>query len=466
MPQYQYDVAIVGAGPGGYVAAIRARQLGLSTAIIEMDKPGGVCLNIGCIPSKALIHQAGLFRSISSLKELGLKVDASGFSYESVFKKSRAAAERLSKGVQFLLKKNGVEYIPGKASFEDPHTLRVEGKEGLQKVTASRIILATGSRPKSIPGFDIDEDRVLSSTGALMLRELPKRLLILGAGAIGIEFAYVMNAFGVEVTVVEMLPQILPLEDPEVVPVVEKDFVKRGVKFHVGTQAVGMERTSDGVQVRLQRGNDSPITVEADKVLVAVGRAPNTEGLGLEKIGVALEKGFVKVGDYYETSVRGVYAVGDVVPTPLLAHVASKEGEIAVEHIAGKNPPSRIPLDEIPQAVYCEPEVASFGVTETEAQKRGLSYKKAIFPYRGVGKAVAVESPEGMVKILFDPATGEILGAHIVGSQATEMIHEILLAKKAEAGTEDIAAMIHAHPTLSEGVMEAARAAEGWAIHI
>ncbi|MCX7787811.1 MAG: dihydrolipoyl dehydrogenase [Spirochaetes bacterium] len=466
MPQYQYDVAIVGAGPGGYVAAIRARQLGLSTAIIEMDKPGGVCLNIGCIPSKALIHQAGLYRSITSLQELGLQVNVSGFSYELVFKKSRAAAERLSKGVQFLLKKNGVVYIPGKATFEDPHTLRVEGKEGSQKVTASHVIIATGSRPKSIPGFQIDEDRVLSSTGALMLKELPKRLLILGAGAIGIEFAYVMNAFGVEVTVVEMLPQILPLEDAEVVQIVEKEFTKRGVKFHVGTRAIGMDRGNTSIQVRLQKGTESPFIVEADKVLVAVGRAPNTEDLGLERIGVALEKGFIKVGDYYETSVRGVYAVGDVVPTPLLAHVASKEGEIAVEHIAKKNPPSRIPLDEIPQAVYCEPEVASFGVTENEAQKRGLKYQKAIFPYRGVGKAVAVESAEGLVKLLFDSSTGEILGAHIVGFQATELIHEILLAKKTEAGTEDIATMIHAHPTLSEGVMEAARAAEGWAIHI
>ncbi|GAB4222005.1 MAG: dihydrolipoyl dehydrogenase [Spirochaetales bacterium] len=466
MSQFQYDVAILGAGPGGYVAAIRARQLGLSTAIIEMDKPGGVCLNIGCIPSKALIHQAGLYRSIPSLEGLGVKVDSSGFSYEAVFKKSRAAADRLSKGVQFLLKKNGVVYIPGKARFEDPHTLQVEGKEGVQKVTASRIVIATGSRPKSIPGFEIDEDRILSSTGALMLTELPRRLLILGAGAIGMEFAYVMNAFGVDVTVVEMLPQILPLEDAEVVTVVEKEFRKRGVKFHLGTRATGMERTAEGVKVQLQKGSEPPETVEADKVLVAVGRAPNTEELGLETIGVTVEKGFIKVGEFYETSVRGVYAVGDVVPTPLLAHVASKEGEIAVEHIAGKNPPPRVSPDEIPQAVYCEPEVASFGLTEEEIRKRGLKYEKAIFPYRGVGKAVAVEHAEGMVKLLHDPSSGEILGAHIVGLQATELIHEILLAKKTEASTEDIAAMIHAHPTLSEGIMEAARAAEGWAIHI
>ncbi|MFQ3620491.1 MAG: dihydrolipoyl dehydrogenase [Spirochaetales bacterium] len=466
MPTFQYDVAIMGAGPGGYVAAIRARQLGLSAAVIERDKPGGVCLNIGCIPSKALIHQAEIFRSLSTLKELGVKVDTSSFSYKEVYKKSRLAAERLSKGVQFLLKKNGVVYVPGRAIFEDPHTLRVDSDGGSQKITASNVIIATGSRPKTIPNFPIDEETVLSSTGALMLQELPKRLLILGAGAIGMEFAYIMNAFGVEVTVVEMLPQILPLEDGEIVTVVEKEFSKRGVKFHLATRAVGMEKISSGVKVQLQNEKDASFSVEADKVLVAVGRAPNIEGIGLEQIGVALEKGFIKVGNFYETSARGVYAVGDVVATPLLAHVASKEGEIAVEHIAGKNPPPRIDLDAVPQAVYCEPEVASFGITEQEAQKRGVRYKKALFPYRGVGKAVAVENVEGMVKLLSDPSTGEILGAHIVGIQATELIHELLLAKTAEAGTEEIATMIHAHPTLSEGVMEASRAAEGWAIHI
>ncbi len=466
MSKYQFDVAIIGAGPGGYVAAIRARQLGLSAAIIEMDKPGGVCLNIGCIPSKALIHQAELFRSLSSLKDLGVKVDTSGFTYEAVFKKSRTAAEKLSKGVQFLLKKNGVTYIPGRAVFKDPHTLLVEGSEEKKTVTASRIIIATGSRPKTIPGFEIDEEKVLSSTGVLLSKSLPRRLLVLGAGAIGIELAYVMNAFGVEVTVVEMLPQILPLEDGEVVEVLEKELVRRGMKIYTGTRALNLEKESKGLTVRLQKGEEPPFKVEADRVLVAVGRSPNTEGIGLERIGVNLEKGFIQVGDYYETSVQGVYAVGDVVPTPLLAHVASKEGEIAVEHIAGKSPVPRLSLDEIPQAVYCEPEVAGFGITEEEAKKRGVLYKKAVFPYRGVGKAVAVESPEGMIKLLTDGSTGEILGAHIVGLQATELIHEILLARRAEAGAEDIAEMIHAHPTLSEGIMEAARAAEGWAIHI
>ncbi|HOV38342.1 MAG TPA: FAD-dependent oxidoreductase, partial [Spirochaetales bacterium] len=278
MSKYQFDVAIIGAGPGGYVAAIRARQLGLSAAIIEMDKPGGVCLNIGCIPSKALIHQAELFRSLSSLKDLGVKVDTSGFTYEAVFKKSRTAAEKLSKGVQFLLKKNGVTYIPGRAVFKDPHTLLVEGSEEKKTVTASRIIIATGSRPKTIPGFEIDEEKVLSSTGVLLSKSLPRRLLVLGAGAIGIELAYVMNAFGVEVTVVEMLPQILPLEDGEVVEVLEKELVRRGMKIYTGTRALNLEKESKGLTVRLQKGEEPPFKVEADRVLVAVGRSPNTEG--------------------------------------------------------------------------------------------------------------------------------------------------------------------------------------------
>jgi dihydrolipoamide dehydrogenase len=463
MSDHTYDLAVIGAGPGGYVAAIRARQLGLKTAVIEKDKPGGVCLNVGCIPSKALIHQAEIFRSAGPLAELGIKTDLSGFDYGKVFKKSRLAADRLSKGVQYLLKKNGIDYIQGTAKFISPHEISVDGAK---TISAAHVIVATGSRPREIPGFKFDEKTIISSTGALMLEKLPKRLLILGAGAIGMEFAHIMNSFGVEVTVVEMLDRVLPIEDGETVAVIVKDFTGRGIKMLTSTKAAGMETTSTGVKVRLEGKGGESTTIEADQVLVAVGRAPNTEDLGLEAIGVALEKGFVKTGDYYETSVKDVYAVGDIVPTPLLAHVASKEGEIAVEHIAGKSPIPRIPADEIPSAVYCEPQIGSFGITEEEAKSRGVKYEKAVFPYRGVGKAVASESPEGLVKIIFDPESREILAAHVAGAQATEIIHEILLAKHGELLPADIAEMVHAHPTLSEGVMEAARAAEGWAIHI
>ena len=463
MSSYDYDLAVIGAGPGGYVAAIRARQLGLKTLVVEKDKPGGVCLNIGCIPSKALIHQTEIFRSARGLEELGVKTDFSGFDYGRVFRKSRQAADRLSKGVQFLLKKNEVEYLQASASFKTAHDLDLGGG---RTVSAANVIVATGSRAREIPGFPVDEKTVLSSTGALMLEKLPKRLLILGAGAIGMEFAHIMNGFGVEVTVAEMLDRVLPIEDGETVAVVEKDFARRGIRLLTGTKAAGLERTASGVRVLLEGKDGTRSSAEADQVLVAVGRSPNVEGLGLEGIGVDLDRGFIKTGDYYETSVKGVYAVGDVAGVPLLAHAASKEGEIAAERIAGKTPEKRLRLDEVPSAVYCEPQIGSFGLNEETAKSRGVSYAKAVFPFRGVGKAVAAESPEGLVKILYDPATKEILGAHAAGSQATEIIHELLLAKHAELLPEDVAEMIHAHPTLAEGVMEAARTVGGWAIHI
>ncbi len=463
MEDKTYDVAILGAGPGGYVAAIRARQLGLSAVVVEKDKPGGVCLNIGCIPSKALIHQAQVFASADGLRELGAAVDLSAFDYGKVFRKSRMAADRLSKGVEFLLRKNKVDFVAGTGAFKSADRIVVDGKT---EIAFRNAIVATGSRPREIPGFAFDGKVVLSSTDALMLEKLPRRLVILGAGAIGMEFAYVMNAFGVEVTLVEMLDTILPLEDSETVEVVRRDFVKKGVKILTGTRAEGLERKPDGAVVRLSGKDGTKTEVEADQVLVAVGRAPNTENLGLEALGIRTEKGFVPVGDYGQTAVPNIYAIGDVVATPLLAHVASKEGEIAVERMAGKDPERRVALDEIPSAVYCEPQVGSFGLTEREAVERGVRFQKAVFPYRGIGKAVAVEALDGIVKILHDPQTGEILGAHVAGAEATELVHELLLAKKSELTVRDIAGMIHAHPTLSEGVMEAARLAEGWAIHI
>lgn len=463
MSDDSYDLIVIGSGPGGYVAAIRASQLGMSTAIIEKDKPGGVCLNIGCIPSKALIHQAELFQAASSLEQMGIPVDRSKLDYSVVFTKSRTAADRLSKGVQGLLKKNKIELIAGTGRLVSATQVEVDGK---RKLNAKNILIATGSRPRQIPGFEFDEKQVISSTGALMLEKLPKRLAILGAGAIGLEFAHVMSTFGVEVTVVEMLDGILPLEDRETVEVLARDFRRRKVTVHTSTKATKLEKKKSGLTLSVEGADGKAQKIEADALLVAVGRAPNTEDIGLEKVGVKTDRGFITTGDYYETSVKGVFAIGDCIPTPLLAHVASKEGEIAVEHMAGRKAPKRVPSDEIPSAVYTEPQVASFGPTEAKLKGDGRTFEKAVFPYRGAGKSVAVEQPEGMVKILFEPRTHEILGAHVVGAQATELIHELLLAKKAELLPEDIATMIHAHPTLSEAVMEAARAAEGWAIHI
>jgi dihydrolipoamide dehydrogenase len=463
MSETKYDVAVIGSGPGGYVAAIRARQLGLSAVVIEKDKPGGVCLNIGCIPSKALIRQAEIFASVPGLQALGAKVDLSGFDYGVAFRKSREAAERLSKGVQFLLKKNKVEYVSGKASLASVREISVEG---VGTIKASNIILATGSRPREIPGLDFDEAAILSSTDALMLEKLPERLLVLGAGAIGMEFAHIMSSFGVRVTLVEMLDRILPLEDAEAAEVLRRSFRARGIEIMTGTKAVGKRHEGNALAVRLEAKDGGSKELVTDNVLVAVGRRPNTEGIGLEAAGVSLDHGFVEVGDYYETKAPGVYAIGDLVATPLLAHVASKEGEIVAERIAGRAPEKRIRLDEIPSAVYCRPQLGSFGLSEAKAVEGGIPYKKAVFPYRACGKAVATEEVEGLVKLLFDPESGKLLGAHIAGSEATELIHELLLAKRAGLDLAQVADMIHAHPTLSEATMEAARVAEGWAIHI
>ncbi len=458
-----YDVVILGAGPGGYVAGIRAAQLGLKTAVIEKGAPGGVCLNIGCIPSKSLINQARKYMAISELENMGLTVDQSAFNYSVVFEKSRKAADTLSKGVRFLLKKNKVDLIEGEGKIVGKGSVLVNGE---REVRGKNLIIATGSRPKSIPGFEFDGRLVLSSTDVLMLDRLPSSMIILGAGAIGVEFAHIMNAFGVEVTIVEMLSSILPLEDSEVTSVLVRSFRRRKIKMLTSTRAVSLSKGDDYVELTVSKDGDKTEVLKADRLVVVVGRTPNTDDIGLDSIGVTTERSFIPVGDYYETPVGDVFAIGDVVNTPLLAHVASKEGEIVVEHIAGLETEKGIDPLHIPSGVYCEPQIASFGYTETQLKEKGIEYQKATFPYRGAGKSVAIEEPEGMVKVLLNPKTKAILGAHIVGAEATELIHELLLAETAELLPEDIAKMIHAHPTLSETVMEAMRAAEGWAIHV
>jgi dihydrolipoamide dehydrogenase len=462
MADYDYDLLVLGSGPGGYVAAIRASQLGLKAGVIEKDKPGGVCLNIGCIPSKALIHQAELMRGGKELEQIGVKVDASSLDYSKVYDHSRKAADMLSRGVGFLLKKNKIDLIEGEGVINSAHDIEVKGHG---KVSGKNLLIATGSRPRSIPGFDFDEKTVLSSTGALMLKKLPGRICILGGGAIGVEFAHIMNAFGVEVHLVEMLDQLLPLEDQEAVQVLVRSFKKRGIKIYTSTKATGYTKSGKSLKVNLE-GADGKLELEVDQILLVVGRVPNTEGIGLEKIGIKPEKGFIPVGNYYQSSAEGIYAIGDVINSPMLAHVASKEGEIAAEHLAGLETPARVDPNAIPGAVYCEPQLAGFGYTEEAAKEAGLDFEKAVFPYRGAGKSVALEKTDGILKLLVDRETREILGAHVVGAEATELIHEILLAKTAELLPEDIATMIHAHPTLSEGVMEMARMAEGWVIHV
>lgn len=462
MEEFAYDLTVIGAGPGGYVAAIRASQLGMRTAVIEKDQLGGVCLNWGCIPSKSLIHQAELFSSLPSLQSMGVAVDSTAFDYATVHKNSRKAATRLSKGVAYLLKKNKITVIQGTAVLEDDHTIVVNQS---QELKSKYILIATGSSPRELPGFTFDEKKILSSTGALNLQSLPRRIAILGAGAIGVEFSYIFSSFGVEVFLIEMLDHILALEDRETAAVIQKALKKQSVSIFTESKAVSfIAKESDMMLTLATPAGNKEIGV--DKVLVAVGRVPNISGIGLEKAGIETERGFIKTGDYYMTNKESIYAIGDVINTPQLAHVASREGEIAVEHMAGHSPQPRIDPYTIPSAVYSEPQIASFGLNEQTAQRQNIPYEKAVFPYRGAGKAVAVEKPEGIVKVIYAPQTRQILGAHIAGSNATELIHEILLAKNAQLPTQAISDTIHAHPSLAEAVMEAANLAEGKAIHI
>ncbi|MDD3982309.1 MAG: dihydrolipoyl dehydrogenase [Spirochaetales bacterium] len=473
MQEKNVDVAVLGSGPGGYVAAIRASQLGLKVAIIKRDKPGGVCLNIGCIPSKSLINNAHLYsEGLTLLKASGASVDTSSFDFRSVWKSSRMAAERLSKGIQYLLKKNKIELIPGQGTLKDSRSVLVE-KDGEQNlVSAKAIILATGSRPRTLPGFSIDEDKILSSTGMLLSETLPASMTILGAGAIGMEFAYILSSFGTKVTVVELMDQVLPLEDPESAKVVEKAFADRGVTIHCSAKAEKAEVTKSGTVLHVQLKDGTKTEILSDKLLVSIGRTPNTDNIGLEALGLRMNRGYIETGDYYETSAEGVYAIGDICIHPQLAHVASKSGEIAAERIGqvllGTEAPAETKINPytIPSGVYCHPEVASFGLSEKKAQDMAVRYELARFPFRAIGKAVATEAPEGQVKIVFAPDSGAVLGASVVGAGATELVHELLLASCAELTLEELAQMIHAHPTLSEGIMEAAKAGMGRAIHI
>lgn len=463
-----YDVAIIGAGPGGYVAGIRAAQLGLSVAIVEKDELGGICLNWGCIPSKSLIHHATEFRSLRHMEAYGVRVDLSGFDYRAVHAESRIAAKTLADGVSSLLRKNKVDVVKGTARIAGAGNVCVRDKNAQERMLrAKNIILATGSRPLAPPGFAPDERDILSSTGILALTELPRSLAILGAGAIGCEFAYVFNAFGVRVTLIEMAEHILPAEDHEVARVLDASLRRSGVDVRTGTRAVSWQKTADETSVRVEAGSKTD-QIGAEKVLAAFGRSPNTDRLGLETTGIEFDgRGYVVTGDYGETSVAGIFAIGDIVATPALAHVASKEGEMAVEFIAGRPPMlKRLAWDLVPSTIYCEPQIGGFGLREDHAAAKGISFKKSVFPFRASGKSVAVGNKEGLVKVLSDPDSGEILGAHIAGSNATELIHELLLARSSELLVEDVAQMMHAHPTLAEAVMEAAKGSHGKPIHL
>jgi dihydrolipoamide dehydrogenase len=408
------DVAIIGAGPAGYVAGIRASQLGLNACIIEKEKAGGVCLNVGCIPSKSFIHQAGIFASQKALKQMGIRLDDSGFDFNKVIANSRSAVKTLVNGsavktlvngVERLLRKNKVKLITGTAKIAAKNAIVVDDGTELY---AKNIVIATGSRPTQLPGFEFDEKQILSSNGMLKLQKLPENLLILGAGAIGCEFAYIMNCFGVEVLLVEMAEHILPFEDPDTVRVLAKTFADNGIKILTEARAISIEKTSKSVTVTVEEKAGSRKKLKAEMALCVFGRTPNTDNIGLENIGIKTERGYIPIGDYYQTKAKGVFAVGDIITTPQLAHVASKEAEIAIEYIAGHRSIPEIDPDTIVSAVYCEPEIAGFGLQEKEAQDNKIPYKKTVIPFVGVGKAIAIGKTAGLVKILSDPRINEI----------------------------------------------------------
>ena len=462
----QFDVIIIGGGPAGYVCAIRAAQLGLATAVVERDKLGGVCVNIGCIPTKALLHSAYVANLVAhDAKDLGVEVSGVKADYAVAMRRSRKVSEQNSKGVEFLMKKHKIAVIKGSGTLGKNRTVRV-GSEEYQARKA--VILATGSRVKGIPqiGLELDKTTVISSDEALFLEKAPSSLAVVGAGAVGCEFADIFNAFGTKVTLIEVLPRILPLEDAEASDALTKSYRKRGITVYAGTKVTKATVGKDKATLQLEAGGKTE-TVEAEKVLMAAGRAMNTEGMGLQEAGVQLtEAGFVRVNrETLETTAPGVYCIGDVAGPPMLAHKGSREGVVVAERIAGQHP-HPIKYDNVPSVTYCHPEVASIGLTEDQAKERKLEYQVGRFPFSANGRARTSGETEGFVKIIRDKKYGEILGAHIVGSHASEIIHELTVARENEYTVEEVDLAIHAHPTLSEAIAEATLDSMGRVVHI
>ncbi len=472
---YTYDVVVIGSGPGGYVAAIRAAQLGLKVAIVEREGLGGICLNWGCIPTKALIHNADVVETLHKAGDYGITFDNLKVDFGAAVKRSRAVAERQSKGVAFLMRKNKIDVIDGHAVFTDAHTLQVTPSEYKQDakeqtVTAAHFVVATGARARSLPGVEIDGERVIQYRDALVLKEIPKRMIVVGSGAIGMEFSYVYHAYGAEVTIIEMLDQVLPLEDAEVAAEVHKAFQKAGMTIHVGTRTEKVEVQGDAVNVTVRRLKDDAVeTLSADKVLMAIGVRPNTENVGLDAAGVQVDqRGFIGVDANMRTNVPHIYAIGDCTGKLALAHVASAMGIVAAETIAGAE---TLPIPQeryqfMPRTTYCHPQVASLGMTEAQAKAAGHEIKVGKYPFMPNGKAQAINERIGFVKIISDAKYGEILGAHMVGPDVTELLPELSLAQFMEITPAEIARTVHAHPTLNEVIMEAAHEVEGHSIHL
>jgi len=458
----KYDVLIIGGGPGGYVAAIRSSQLGKKTAIVEASQLGGVCLNWGCIPTKALLQNAHVFNVVNNANKFGIEVSGVKVNWGKMIKRSRDVAKRLSKGIEYLMKKNNVDYIPAYGKLVNNTTIETENLEGKRtQFKAESIIIATGARPKLFKSIDLDGKQIITSKEAMALEKQPKSLAIIGAGAIGVEFAHFYNSFGTDVTLIEALPNILPIEDETISKELEKIFKKNKMKIYTGSQVKNIEKRRSEVIIHLESGE----TVIAEKALISIGVQGNVEALGLETCKVSVDKSCIQVNEFMETSVPNIYAIGDVTGPPWLAHVASAEGITAVDHLAGLNPES-MQYNNIPGCTYCYPEVASVGLTEKKAVAKGYKIKVGTFPFKGLGKAMAVGETDGFVKVIYDAKYGEMLGCHIIGAEATNLISEAVIARSLESTLHAVLKTIHPHPTLSEAIMEATADAIGEAIHI
>ncbi|HKB68590.1 MAG TPA: dihydrolipoyl dehydrogenase [Pyrinomonadaceae bacterium] len=464
----QFDVTIIGSGPGGYVAAIRAGQLGLKVAMIEKDtRLGGTCTLRGCIPTKQMLMSAHVYEQMQHAADFGVQATGIQLAFEDVQKRKNKVVLKNTKGIEYLMKKNKVTVFKGTGKLALPGKVEVTGADGAKQILETKnIIIATGSVVRPIPGFETDGVHVVNSDHILELKDVPKSLIVMGAGAVGVEFASVYSRFGAETTVVELMPRLVPLEDEEVSKELEKSFRKRGIKSQLDTKLEKLEKTDAGVVVTGKTSKGEAVRLEAEMLLVAVGRMPFTEGLGLEGSKIKVEKGFIQVDEYQQTAEKGVYAIGDVVPTPLLAHLASKEGIVAVEHLAGQKNVRPINLRLVPNCTYCDPEVASVGLTEAKAKEQGYDVKIGKFPMSASGKARILGEEEGFVKIVGEGKYDEILGVHIIGPHATELIAEACVAMQLESTAEELGRTMHAHPTVSETVMEAAEDVHGLALHI
>jgi dihydrolipoamide dehydrogenase len=460
-----YDVIVLGSGPGGYVTAIRASQLGLKTAVIEKESLGGVCLNWGCIPTKALLKSANVFEYLQHASDYGIKVEGAEADFNAMIKRSRGVAEGMSNGIEFLMKKNKIDVINGFGKVMPGKKVSVTDEAGkTTEYTASNIIIATGARSRQLPNVPQDGKKVIGYREAMSLPEQPKKLIVVGSGAIGVEFAYFYNAIGTEVTIVEFMPNVVPVEDEEVSKQLERSLKKQGIKVMTNASVEKVDTAGKGCKATVKTKKGEEI-IEADIVLSAVGIEANLNGIGLEDVGIVTDKGKILVNDFYQTNIPGYFAIGDCVPGQALAHVASAEGITCVEKIAGHSP-EPIDYNNIPGCTYCSPEVASVGYTEKAAKEAGYDIKVGKFPFSASGKASASGAKDGFVKLIFDAKYGEVLGAHMIGANVTEMIAEIVAIRKLETTGHELIKTIHPHPTMSEAVMEAAAAAYGEVIHM